>query len=560
MDRDTQAPPGPAGLATAHGRNGRSVVCAGLIGAVTLACLASLGLVLGIFEVGYRDGYARTHPVTAQPAAGDLLTDLRLFKGWDHPDVVLVLSGEQHGYLQPCGCTYPQYGGLTRRYNLFQALRQRGWPLVAADLGDINQKTGPQAILKYTYAMKALDAMGYAAVNVGEHECSMPLTEALAHYALNNSSPRVVNANLLNRQPGGLFNGTVFDWTLADKQAGPKVGIFGLTGYSVEQKVQGKDPTVKFANNAPQIVLDCLRELKKNKAELIVLLYQGNATEAAACARYCADAGKFNPALPLLDVILCVSGSSEPPAVPAIVGETMIVEVGHKGRYLGVVGAFRRKPPAPSPFELKYQLVSIEEKLETPQGQEKGHKLMALMEDYTAELKRDDYLSKYKQVDHHIQLTLKDARYVGSDACMNCHQAAYKIWQGSDHAKAYQTLVDAKNPSLRQFDGECVVCHTVGFGYKTGFENLAKTKFLTDVGCESCHGPCSDHIDRPNNKNIHKEINPFKWHGPGQANAAQQNERLLRTDTFCQKCHDLDNDNNFQFNLKWPKIVHMTPD
>ena len=247
---------------------------------------------LGIFEVAPKNGYARTLPANAQLAADDLLTDLKLFKGWNQPDVAIILSGEQHGYLQPCGCTYPQFGGLTRRYNLIQALRHRGWPVVAADLGDINQKTGPQTLLKYTYSMRALDIMTYTAVNVGEFEATMPLTNALANYALNNSSPRVVNANLLDRQPGGQFDGTVFDWALADKQAGPKVGIFGLTGGSVEKKVLAKDSTVHFSNNSAQIVLDCLRELKKNKAELTVLLYQGNISEAAACARVLRHSGQ----------------------------------------------------------------------------------------------------------------------------------------------------------------------------------------------------------------------------------------------------------------------------
>src|ERR671932_217760 len=53
-----------------------------------------------------------------------------LFPGWGKPDLALVLSGQQHGYLQPCGCSDPQYGGFTRRYNLVQGLKERGWPVV----------------------------------------------------------------------------------------------------------------------------------------------------------------------------------------------------------------------------------------------------------------------------------------------------------------------------------------------------------------------------------------------------------------------------------------------
>src|SRR5262245_56177995 len=66
-----------------------------------------------------------------------------LFQGWGkNPDVVIVVSGEMHGYLQPCGCSRPQKGGLARRYNFIESLRKK-WPVVAGDLGDLPQASGP---------------------------------------------------------------------------------------------------------------------------------------------------------------------------------------------------------------------------------------------------------------------------------------------------------------------------------------------------------------------------------------------------------------------------------
>ena len=56
---------------------------------------------------------------------------------------MVLLSGEQHGYLQPCGCSSPQYGGLERRYNLVhQLMKDRGWQFTALDVGDIAQERG----------------------------------------------------------------------------------------------------------------------------------------------------------------------------------------------------------------------------------------------------------------------------------------------------------------------------------------------------------------------------------------------------------------------------------
>ena len=61
-----------------------------------------------------------------------------LFADWPTPDGVLVISGEQLGYLEPCGCTQGQLGGLLRRYDLVERLQsQQKWPLALIDLGSL---------------------------------------------------------------------------------------------------------------------------------------------------------------------------------------------------------------------------------------------------------------------------------------------------------------------------------------------------------------------------------------------------------------------------------------
>ena len=44
--------------------------------------------------------------------------DKPLFTGWSKPAATLVLSGEQHGYIEPCGCAEHQSGGFARRHDL----------------------------------------------------------------------------------------------------------------------------------------------------------------------------------------------------------------------------------------------------------------------------------------------------------------------------------------------------------------------------------------------------------------------------------------------------------
>ena len=172
------------------------------------------------------------------------------------------------------------------------------------------------------------------------------------------------------------------------------------------------------------------------------------------------------------------------------------------------------------------------------------------------------------QVDPNIQKKYVGAHYVGSDKCFQCHKSEHKIWQASSHAKAFATLVNADRPRLRQFDPECVMCHTTGFKHHEGWNELPRDQLkalannkagavgaiqdalkaqnakLEGVGCESCHGPGSAHVhvqqNGINDPNVDELMNPFR---PTANETKQQfNKRMLRINDFCQKCHDEEND------------------
>jgi hypothetical protein len=85
------------------------------------------------------------------------------------------------------------------------------------------------------------------------------------------------------------------------------------------------------------------------------------------------------------------------------------------------------------------------------------------------------------------------AAFVGSDACLPCHQEDYDIWKKSLHADAYKTLQKTGNDR----DPECVGCHVVGLEHETGFAAVEKQPTMASVGCESCHGAGSKHIESP---------------------------------------------------------------
>lgn len=518
----------------------------------------------------------------APPPANQGLPD-SVFRGWPKPDMVVVISGQQHGYILPCGCSRPQVGGLERRYNFLRRLRAQGWPVVAIDLGDVPQKRGPvslpnlQGLPKYVTSMKALEMMGYAAVGIGEYEASLPLFDALAEYALNEKKPRVVIANLMKADTN--FPDMTTPWVEATDTTGKppvvKVGVTSVVGPKVRAVICPPNDQTRFVefSDSAKALNKALDEMKARGMELRILLYQGiqngakkpddPPTEAVACAqRY-----------PEFQLVVCLSEEDEPSANPTIVtatppktGRSVVLSVGHKGKYVGVLGVFRTGKPA-RPLEFRYQLVEMTEEYMTPKEEQDSHPITQLMEDYTRKLQRDNYLGKYGQTRHLSQALPPDPAlpkmtptYVGSEKCQKCHPTAYAQWKASAHSQAFDTLVSkAHHPSLRQHDAECVVCHVTGFGYQSGYTDSKRTPKLENVGCESCHGPSSIHAAYPDSAVWRERINPFRTK-PGET-AQEKSARILRADRFCQGCHDIDNDVHWKLNngfeKHWELIKHF---
>lgn len=120
------------------------------------------------------------------------------------------------------------------------------------------------------------------------------------------------------------------------------------------------------------------------------------------------------------------------------------------------------------------------------------------------------------------------ASFTGSEACRSCHEKEYASWKESLHAKAYDTLQKTGNDR----DPECVGCHVVGLEHETGFRSLSSPPSMAAVGCESCHGAGSKHIE-----------SPYAAYGV----AGEQS---------CMKCHEPAHSPNFVFKDYWEKIKH----
>src|SRR5262249_23012056 len=132
-----------------------------------------------------------------------------------------------------------------------------------------------------------------------------------------------------------------------------------------------------------------------------------------------------------------------------------IISVGHKGKYVGVLGLFRKN----NRYELKYELVKMGEEYNSPDNV--NNPIYKLMEDYARTVRDHKYMKKFPRGPHPLQVQLKakgiHTEYAGSDSCTRCHAAELLVWMrgnpGPDgklpdrrHSIAYDGLVNATKP------------------------------------------------------------------------------------------------------------------
>lgn len=119
--------------------------------------------------------------------------------------------------------------------------------------------------------------------------------------------------------------------------------------------------------------------------------------------------------------------------------------------------------------------------------------------------------------------------FSGNKVCGSCHQDAESVWKQSRHAGALATL-EKENQDR---DPDCTGCHVVGLDLAGGFRSRAESPHLTDVGCESCHGPGLAHAGNPQ---------VIKMPKVGAKS--------------CAPCHVPDHSPGFDYKTYWEKIQH----
>ena len=138
------------------------------------------------------------------------------------------------------------------------------------------------------------------------------------------------------------------------------------------------------------------------------------------------------------------------------------------------------------------------------------------------------------EIEQSLVVTSTDSRYLGHEACVDCHTSHQGHWARTPHARAWATLVERgeeRNP-------ECLGCHTTGFGSPGGFADPDKARHLVGVQCEACHGPMELHAGQART--------PGYRPAPGQP----------VDQATCEVCHDPVNSPRFDYVSYAPRVEH----
>lgn len=483
-----------------------------------------------------------TNPAAAQTVPkqssgiGNLATDEELnqqiAKDWPKPDVVFVLTGQQHGYLEPCGCTglERQKGGLIRRDTLVQELQQRGWSVVPLDVGNQVRRVGRQPELQFQATLKAFSSMGYKAVTLGADDLKLNSLSLLQLASSDDpNKPReYISANAF------VYGPELWPKTQIVEIGSRKIGI---TGYLSEAWAKNLPPNDVLVEKPEAALKAIVADLKSKGCNYLVLLAHASQEDSEAIA----------VTVPGFDLVVTAGGQGEPRNVlDPIKGSTAkISQVGTKGMYTCIVGLF---DDADNP--VRYQRIALSSQFKD------SARMLDVFEEYQNQLREIGFESLgLKPQDHP-----SGRRFVGSDECSGCHSTAYEVWKNSPHFHATQSIVTPPNDRgsiPRHFDPECVSCHVTGWNaqrftpYTGGYWSLNDTPKLVGSGCENCHGPGSEHVQAENGDIEADNDLLVKLREQMRLTMANARDK-------CIECHDLDNSPDFyaggdQFHDYWER-------
>lgn len=416
--------------------------------------------------------------------------------------LTIGFSNDLNGELRSCGCLVKDLGGLGRRATMVEIVRDSTENFLLVDAGDFFGKELNYGKEKADVTMKSMAWMEYDAVVVGEKDFGFGVDYVVKR--TKEIGLPVITANLYDAITDTLLFPP--SWVV-EFASGLEVGLIGVLSDGLKLPPQVPAGRIRITDPV-QAVKREVEELR-DQVDLVIVVAHVIRREAQTIATE----------VPEVDVVVFGhEGRTTGKGKTRRFGNAFLLQGPSKGLFMGVAFAVLDGNDG----------IRRLSKFQTPLSKD--------LEDHEAiaKLFRSYDMSVAAKERSGIPAAVLEARaglkkpFAGSDACRECHETEYTIWKQSTHAEAFAIL----ERRSRQFDRDCIPCHTTGFYKRGGFEHVTVTPELVDVGCESCHGNGHDHVDDPE---THFEDEPRET---------------------CRKCHNADQTPDFDFDTFWAQIQH----
>jgi len=375
--------------------------------------------------------------------------------------------------------------------------------LVVVDSGDlfnedeeIPESVQQSARLKADAIAEIYKYVGIDAVNIGELDLVLGI-DYLKELEKKHNFP-FVSANLVDAKDAPIFKRYIIK-KVNDKN----VGIFGVIGDTSEMVSKVSEITKDGASiqDPLQAAEAVVKELTGKVDYIVALTHQGTNRDWVIARR-------------VKGIDLVVGGHDKQKTnEPFAAEKTLIAQAGEKGQYQGIL-----EVAMDGTKTAKNTLVPFSDEIA---NDPKVKAIITAYNDKVAEMYGGASESRPAAASVALRLT----------ACEPCHGDQVKQWKTTDHAKAYETLVKKS----KQFDPQCLACHTVRFEQPEGFNMKQQQMELVNVQCENCHGSATEHLSDMTKKPAPKPVM-----------------------ALCIKCHTADRCPGFDLDPKKMELIKHT--
>lgn len=405
--------------------------------------------------------------------------------------LTIIYTADTQGFLQSCGCTTAQVGGLAKRATLLRQLQHKSPGALLIDGGNLAGD-----LRRAEAVMQCLRLMHYHAVGIGELDlklgagywkqaraCGLPLTACPAptrntsQYAAPYITARIDGRSIV------------------------------VVGLSPRAKSAGKKAATGRDGNPDEGEAQIIRILSslRQRANMVIVMSPLTFDEERELVLKLEGARKGGER-PLVDLVIGMR--SHATREPISLHGVTFVPVPQKGE-VGVVEASFVQSHSSSREQVSFR-----------------HHFEVVTDSLPADREVQEVVSAYyaRQAAELLEANMSRAMdwtklgYETSHSCAECHAREVELWQRTKHAHAAETL-KAKNRLV----GECLTCHSELFRRTKKF-NPELGVAWHGVECSTCHG---DGV-------LHSAL------GVRQHIARKVDERLCRT------CHNPENDPKFE--------------